>query len=353
MFLNLAGIIYFSKDIYLKQNPIVIESSDININPEYRVIKPEDFRFLFAVNDPTNYQTYVNESIYTLGVYRTIITNGKLDKYEPVSTELCTREHFKNLPVDTFSSDFPFSSYYCIAQNETIALQGLTSSANLEYFKIMVKKCNNATSASICATPEELDFFLDATTISIYHIDKFMNPTIYDNPIKPYLKNYWTRASKKSYMGILFNFKVISFMDDIGVLFQNIDEKQEIKVENISTFTEVLKTEHFIEIIFMYTQDKTIISRRYKRLQQVIAEIGGLLNGISLVFSFIVKRITQKLYMNQIMEKMCPSKSKKKNVDVSNMRVLNENSSNSASIIPNNYLNIKQSADSRIKRNKI
>ncbi len=68
------------------------------------------------------------------------------------------------------------------------------------------------------------------------------------------------------------------------MFFKNIDERNEIKVDEIKLFNEVLKTEHFIEIVFIYNQDKTIILRRYKRIQQIISEIGGLLNGISLMF---------------------------------------------------------------------
>jgi hypothetical protein len=67
--LNISGIIYFSKDIYYRLNPNVIESSFIVSDPPEWILTPSDFNFIFSMNDPDNYGPYKNHSIYTVDLH--------------------------------------------------------------------------------------------------------------------------------------------------------------------------------------------------------------------------------------------------------------------------------------------
>jgi hypothetical protein len=85
--INISGILYFSKDIYYRIDPNVIESTSILADPSEWVITPSDYNFIFSMNDPDSYTPYKIESIYSFEYYIAIAEDGVLKKYKQLSTE--------------------------------------------------------------------------------------------------------------------------------------------------------------------------------------------------------------------------------------------------------------------------
>ena len=106
--------------------------------------------------------------------------------------------------------------------------------------------CNPKTSNVTCASEEEMNFFLDGTMMSLNHIDKQYDPSDYENPVKIYFNDYWTRFSKKFFTSIVFNFKTVTFFDDIGLFFQDIQIHEYIAVENIKTSIDLQPNDYSI-----------------------------------------------------------------------------------------------------------
>jgi hypothetical protein len=305
--LNTSGILYFSKDIYYKLNPNVIESTFIVDNPPEWIVTPSDFNFIFSMNDPDNYGPYKNSSIYTVDFYMTIIENGILKEYRQLSSESCSLDNFKGVDPGIFSPTFPFEQYYCISKNETLSLKGVLTSTSISYFKFMVRTCKNETSPVPCATEEELSKKLDGTMVTLYHIDKIYDPSNYTHPVKHFFNNYWLRASQKVFNGVSFYFKTVNFIDDTGLLFEDSSKSTTLKVDNIHPSIDFMKSDHFLEVIFLFNNSVTTYNRKYKRFQQVVAEIGGLINAAYIFFSVIVNYFTQLFYFDHIVNKLFDS----------------------------------------------
>jgi hypothetical protein len=306
--INISGILYFSKDIYYRLNPNVIESTSVIDNPPEWVITPSDFNFIFSMNDPDSYAPYKNESIYSVEFYITIVEGGVLKEYKQLSTEPCSLDNFEGVDPGIFTPNFAFNSYYCINKNETVSLKGVLTSSSINYYKFFVKACNNETSKVPCASQQVLDKMLDGTMITLYHVDKIFDPSNYTHPVKHYFNNYWQRVSKKFYNVVTFYFKTVNFIDDTGLFFEASSKSTTLKVDRIAPSYDLQSSENFLEVLFMFNNNVTTFNRKYKRLQQVVAEIGGLVNAAFILFTVIVHYYTQSLYFEYIKEKLFDSK---------------------------------------------
>jgi hypothetical protein len=300
--LQISAIAYFSQDIYYRQNPTVIESSKSMLNPPLKNLTPNDFNVMFAINHPIYYNPYRNESIYTVEFYKTKLENSLLVSSEKIESEACSIEHFKGVDPSIMPSNFEYSDYYCFSKDVVLQLAGLPSNNETYYFKFFVKQCDPKTSKVPCATEDEMSYYLDGTLITLNHIDKQFDPSDYDNPVKSFFKEYSTRISRKLYTSMEFDFKTVTFNDDIGVLFEQVNTHNYISIEQILVSIDFQPYEYFLEVDFLYGQANTIVTRKYKRLQQVIAEIGGLLNALFITSAILVKFITESMYYSHLVE---------------------------------------------------
>jgi hypothetical protein len=287
--------------------------------------------------------------------YITIIENGVLKEYKQLSSEPCSLDNFKGVDPEIFSPTFPFDQYYCISKNETLSLKGVITSTSLTYFKFMVRTCNNETSEAPCATEEELSKKLDGTMVTLYHVDKIYDPSNCTNPVKHYFNNYWVRVSQKVFTGISFYFKTVNFVDDTGLLFEASSKSTTLKVDHINPSYDYMKSDHFLEVIFMFNNNITTFNRKYKRFQQVVAEIGGLINAAYIFFSVIVNHYTRQFYFDHIVNKLFYSSKDQMTINLPLEASSNNNlrSVNEISLSPIIHLDSNTIVQDRLKRLRI
>ncbi len=157
----LAGVFYFSLDIFKSTNPRVIQSGAIDLYPALIQFMPQDFSFTFSLTDPETYQAYRNESIYFPEFYLITLDQGLLVERRRIRSEPCDRlNHFGDIDKSVFKDDFPFNNYYCIHKEDQIWMEGSLTSKRIRYFQIQVKMCNetiNPKPDKKCAPQEVID----------------------------------------------------------------------------------------------------------------------------------------------------------------------------------------------------
>jgi hypothetical protein len=94
--------------------------------------------------------------------------------------------------------------------------------------------------------------------------------------------------------------KRVKYIDDTGIIFQNNEEKIHLNLKSINSHMDLRDTDHFFETIIYFSDEITNISRKYKKIQNAAAEVGGLLNICNIIISSIIYFITKKEYLEYL-----------------------------------------------------
>jgi len=288
--------IYFAQDIFYRQNPLVIPGSSIDNNASNVTLKPTDFSVVFALIDQITLAPYIDESIYTVEFYRTTISNSIIAERTLLKMVRCSLDNFEGVDENIFPFGFPFQDYYCIDKNEALIIKGSISSEDFSYIEGQIKMCNNATSNGSCASQETLDLKLNGVTTYLYYIDKYLDLNNYDKPINQFFKQYVATASMLTYTVLDISMKQIQFSDDIGFLTTDKVMNHVLAVDVIIKQIDFRPSDHFIDIVLHYGSNVDIYNRQYKKVQQAVAETGGMLSILKLIFGRLISLYSEIKY---------------------------------------------------------
>lgn len=305
--MNFAGIIYFAKDIYIRQNPKVLQYETIENDPPGKNITARDFSFVLALGNPYTYEAYRNSSVYYVDFYNYKLRNGSLVHSRKLKSGPCSRKNFKGVNMSIFDNNFPFENYHCIDKSENIELKGVLSGKDISYINIKIRKCKEN-----CVSDEELKNLLSGAPMYFYYVDKYFDASNFKNPTKFYFNQYFNSA-QNFYKLLDVTIKRLNFIDDVGVLFEDKKTSSELVVDKIDMVIDNRNVGDFFEIVVHLSQRVSNVTRNYLRLQQVIANVGGLLHSLFLISQVIVNFFTREMYFSHCYTKLYVANTLEKN----------------------------------------
>ena len=98
----------------------------------------------------------------------------------------------------------------------------------------------------------------------------------------------------------IFRFKTVNLLDDIGVLFQNNMKKTVYALNGISQLSSPSPNKILFQLVIEQCIFIENISRKYKRLQEVVASVGGMLNVIFIISRNLVVWVTEAMYYEEL-----------------------------------------------------
>jgi len=302
--LYIGGISYFSQDIIFKNNPKIIEYTENDNNPPKRKLNLKDFKLAFAMTDPLKYTPYVDDSIYTFEAYQTTLINGELNQRLSLKTKICEEKDFEDLEKDSdnkiIEKGFNYTNYHCIDNSQDTFLKGVLSSYETSYIQIFIKTCNSTTSK--CDDPEVIRKKLVGVSPYIFYTDKYFDLYNYEKPIKYNFRPYFVSASYEMFTFLHITLKSLNLMTDDGLFYDQTKVGNELKVSELRSMTDKRIYPHFLEILIMYSQEVTNYRRKYKRVQDAVSEIGGLMK-IALFIKMIVNYYSKKSFFEYMSKK--------------------------------------------------
>ena len=183
-------------------------------------------------------------------------------------------------------------------------LKGFWDESELFYFEINLKKCLNSSNSDIICKNEQ--------AISRFFADKYFTYWIEQNNIDlTNAENPLTSRIKNIYQGIDYNqykisrlFLKKSLIDlDNGIFSSAEDKIESYLVSNIEY--DVLTQSDILFSLVFYSDDKIqLCQRKYQKLFDLIATLGGILNMFSIFCSVLVKHFHEweinELILNQL-----------------------------------------------------
>ena len=364
--------IYFFEKILSHSKPNMVVSNLIDDLPD-KYYFTDDFVFAISLQFP-NYTNYVNERIYFLKLYDVeyhfLEDNSYIFKEKEIPITLCSNYNIKVLP-DYFGG-LNLKQLYC-ANFSGYYLEGEYGQKKWRTLNFKFSKCTNFSNYNNCLNQEEIDKYLQSGYVDIFMTDKMIVPKDFKNPTKIYGKNIFDSINGMDYMDYWIYLKRLEVQTDEGIIFEQIAKTSVISFEKTSTMKYSLLDETFLQVILRISINKEIYDRTYMKLQEALANVGGMVKIIFIfgeILNYLTKIILYRNYILQFfnMDYFKAIKNNKKNIKynklvtippliITNKNLLNLNTENNIELrdyiqINNSNINLQFHNNSSIIKNQ-
>ena len=364
--------IYFFEKILSHSKPNMVVSNLIDDLPDKYYFN-DDFVFAISLQFP-NYTNYVNERIYFLKLYDVeyhfLEDNSYIFKEKEIPITLCSNYNIKVLPE--YFGGLNLKQLYC-ANFSGYYLEGEYGQKKWRTLNFKFRKCTNFSNYNNCLNQEEIDKYLQSGYVDIFMTDKMIVPKDFKNPTKIYGKNIFDSINGMDYMDYWIYLKRLEVQTDEGIIFDQIEKTSVLSFEKTSTMKYSLLDETFLQVILRISINKEIYDRTYMKLQEALANVGGMVKiifTIGEILNYITKIILYRNYILQFfnMDYFKAITNNKKNIKynklvtippliITNKNLLNLNSENNIELrdyiqINNSNINLQFHNNSSIIKNQ-
>lgn len=301
------GFYAFGKEIFLKQLPTTIFSNEYYTSPERFNLTNDKFNFFIGIEN-INFEYYIDPSIINVKLVFNNITklkspNGDISfKYESLElkTEPCDIErHFGNLAQ--LFKDQPLKQLLCVdpEDHKKMFLEGAFGQDHYNNIQIQLSACENSTipGSPICKPEEFIKKYLSGGFFALNVIDTIYNPKNYTNVNEYILRDFFTTLSNSYFKEFTFFFRNVDFVTDRGFLIEDQNVEKFLSLETARELIDLRSTpKTFFNANFRLSNFKDKHLRRYIKVQEVVAQIGGLIKGIILFITIIYSAYAKTEY---------------------------------------------------------
>ncbi len=301
----------------------------INNNSKLEVSK-NTFYFSIELKDLYSYNTIMNEKIFYLKAYYRLAIRNNENMLNWTIKELniskCSLNDFHTNYKNLFLNR-PLTQRYCIKNlNESI----FENYQNHSFIFIELYQCKNTTKNKNCLPKEKIDNYLNGTLITIAYQEIGFDPINYKNPNQPLISEYYTSISNKYFKEIHLYFKEVEISTNQGILFDRKKSKKFTQFADVRDMISFKKNpEKFAEISIKTYRKSDYYLRSYVNLETVVADIGGFVKFISMIFYFLHYIFLQGGINQRIINKLFFIKNDKYSMNkVNSISIINKNCSN-------------------------
>ena len=179
-----------------------------------------------------------------------------------------------------------------------------TYNANSQYYAIVLERCKEETINLIlggennhCVSDEKFDDIIGISSAAhMFYIDYYVDVLNYKNPNTKFLNRVENAIKNSIYPMNNLNFNPVLLKTHNGLVLDNIEEEEAYIYERNDVFTYESKGNGIYTVYYFWlSNNQKYYERIYKRIQDVISNIGGINQAITLI-AFIIN----KLYNNYI-----------------------------------------------------
>lgn len=293
---------YFGQDLYYRQNPTIVNHAEYYAFPEKISLDPEITPIIVELNSPIGDVYYTDPSLIRLTIGQLTIarvqnqTNVTFDEYP---MEICSKDHFNNVENENrgYFQHKNLASYFCIPKTlRNLTMQGAFDQDMFQTIKITVYRCDNVTSNNTCLSNEEISNKMARGFVGVYFLDYIYDVGNYLHPKKPQPKEIFTNFVLNSQKEVDVFLKNNYLQTEDGIVFpaKNIDRM--VNYDSQAEFDFRTENRDFFMIYFRIKQENSYFVRSYRRVQDLLAQIGGFINCFWL-FAMILNYFYSNLFV--------------------------------------------------------
>ena len=288
-------ILAFGQDFFYRKNPIVVASTETLDQYEIHNLTNKNFPMAFRLEDA--YGNFYNDdrNLYLIGkyfMYNKIngIWNKTIDSY--IFPRPCSSKDFNS--ESKFHKDYKIIEYYCIDLNHKFG--GYWNGDFVGHITVVAAKCLEGTyniKKESCYNDNERPEKVENIYLNSHFPISNVNPNDYDSGIKTEIYTDYFRLDSKL-KKVKYNFFEITELEsDYGWMLKIRETKKVLGFKQ--GYLDILlvnELENLIGGFFLYSSKSIIkIKREYPKLQDLAAQVGGIMKFFITLFSIIVKNV--------------------------------------------------------------
>ena len=311
IYISLALFFFYSfgDDMFSRSNPETGVSEIYEPSPSPTKVAKNDYFFAFGIQD-RNDNHFIDEEIY----YPILIYGYQNDSMsEPVQYKIPLEPCSETvLPDNKQLADYfkhqanNISDLYCISKNNILDLviQGAWDQQNFDYLQILIYPCNK--SETLCKSDDLIKSALKSSFFGFYSIDNLFDLNNYNEPAKKIGRDYFTQTTftlKKIITRYLQTSHVVS--DDGWISSSNIRNERFSWSYDLASF-EIIDEgfDNIIDFQIKKSNYENVFIRKYKKIQNVLAEMSGFCQIIFIALYFISNPFIKKEYYDILTNKI-------------------------------------------------
>ena len=265
-------------------NPETTVSQIYQLSPSSTTISKDDYMFVFGLTDKDG-TSFIDEEIYQATMtYSYKNQTTKKGQLKSIPLQRCEEA---NMPTNRILSQYfknqanQISDLYCISKNYTdpLILQGAWDQTQYNYLRITIAPCNS--SRSTCKTSEEIINKLQTSYYVYYSTDNLFDMRNYENPANMIGRDYYTQTTYNVKKIINRYLRTNNFYDYNGLISDSSTEKDYFSFDyDHESFELLTQTDSIVDMVIRKSYYENILTRKYKKIQNVFAEMAGFLQII-------------------------------------------------------------------------
>jgi hypothetical protein len=294
------AFVAFGRDVVERKKPYVVNNNGITQESEFMF---NSTNFMFSIYNASTWKgipDYERKFVarfdvflnYPLGYDTTVYYFSK-----------CSEETLNDFNR-TLSS--PRDTYYCFTPGTTVNVRKSREDVVYQSSRLVVEYCENERhNRTDCLPIDEIKRTTQTFSMALNFYDFYANSLSYESPLNKTFYQLAVNGAVDSYSRMVITFKNIDFTTDEGWLIEK--NKREVvssvsSVNYINFATPGAKT--LFSHQFLNSQWASIYKRRYIKIPEVFANIGGIVNLVAitlkLLCDFLVRPDIMETFYNQI-----------------------------------------------------
>lgn len=209
----------------------------------------------------------------------------------------------------------------CVETNgDNIDLYGVVGDFNdYSYLYYYIYRCINETNGPICAPQEEIDYYLGSSYILMGMKDYIINSKNSSSPGEPIANSVFMFISTTINKYFFVTFKNIEYTTDFGFLFEDFHTDYFNIYDGMTQYVDFQKEVDpglFAALNVSCSKRKSIYNRNYLKFQNLLANIGGIANGILLIARFLESYLIKNYFLIDLANEIFTFKSDEKNNNI-------------------------------------
>ena len=298
---GLATIIFFSLQLFEKDSPSVNLSTDIFPNPK-KLDYFNNFEFIIGIQN-SDYITEINEKIFQAegSLFKTIVNDSGIYNIKKSILLTSCDKALKNSSNEFLFSHLNLKGYYCISPEEKEELYIKEHWGNDGFSMIQIKfvDCDNSTGN--CASKEEITNFLHSADLSFYIIDNLVSTKNYKQPFTRTINERSLKVSESYKVSLIQYIKHIRIENDDNLILTSNHSMNSFTLGDfISNIVFERDSETFMSLSIELDNIIEKFQRKYYKIQDLAAQVGGIINALYMVIFIILKLYEKNSYFEYL-----------------------------------------------------
>ena len=281
--LFILASLYFGQELVYRVLPKVIETERAINKNDIIYLSKEQFLFIFSLSNKANYlnpNSYLDINLYMKTIENNVVSSNKIELGN------CKSNDFPNINNDYSFTNLDIVNFICAKNLDKIYyIKGIDKFNKYSYLELIINSC----SGNNCKSEEEIENILNNFHLSIFYHDKKYDFRKFKDFSNDILNEFDITFSKNYYKKIEVFLGLSKIYTDVGYFFEIFKKKELHTIKNIKEYIYDANspTKYNLTIDFKMDNTKSEIYRKYYKIQNWIAELGGLIRAMTLIATLI------------------------------------------------------------------